>query len=67
MILLWIIVIVGPVNTVPLHHYRPVAYSTEEICQNEVSRLLYTREFVSNDPAFYLECRAVPDLEGEPV
>jgi hypothetical protein len=66
-ILLWVIFVVGPAKALPLYHYRPVTYSTEERCQMEISRLTATGEFVSNDPAFSLECRAIPDLSGEPA
>lgn len=66
-LLLWVVVIIGPTQTVPLHHYRPVVWSTEAKCRAELARTLEAQEFVSNDPAYYLDCITVPDLRGEPA
>lgn len=59
--------IVGPNNfRVPLHHYQPVVWSTEDKCRAEIDRTL-AEPGMHIDAEFHLECVAVPDLRGEPA
>lgn len=65
-IYVWAVMVVGPNFTVPLHHYKPVVWTTQEKCEDEIERVTSDPATIM-DPAFHLECVAVPDLRGVPA
>lgn len=66
-LVLWAVFIIGPNNyRMPLHHYQPMVWSTEDGCRAEIDRTLAEPDTFMG-PEFHLECVAVFDLRGEPA
>lgn len=67
-LVLWAVFMFGPSGPpMPLHHYRPVVWASQEKCETEIMTLLNNGGVIITDPAYHLECVAVPDLSGDPA